>query len=151
MLAVTVHLHGAVEALAQGKSQASLHRAADAKITAQPDHAGAVRAGDVSGPIRRGIVDDHDFRCETVALGDGTKVRKQRGQAALFVQCGHNDKNSHPAGRTISRRFARCPSVIFRGLEDGQGQEEAAPLAGRALYADLAAVGLGDATDDGEA
>ena len=105
MLAVTVHLHGAIEALAQGQPQSRLHRAANAKVAAQAHHAGAVLAGDFGGPVGRGIVDDHDLRRETVSLGHGAQLGQQRGQAAFFIKRRHNNEDSHPAGRTISRHF----------------------------------------------
>ena len=98
MLAVAIHLHGAIEALAQGQPQSGLHRAADAKVAAQPHHAGAVLARDFGGPISRGIVDDDDFRRESVSLGHSAQLREQRRQTTLFIQRGHNDEDSHPAG-----------------------------------------------------
>src|SRR5688572_15746557 len=111
MLSVAVDLHGEVEALAVGETQARLDCATDAEISTEPKHASAAGSRDVRGSIRRPVIDDDRFNCHIRRWRERSNLGEQPTEGFLLVERWHDDQHPH-AQRAISRersKYTRAP------------------------------------------
>ena len=95
MLTVAVDLHGDLVAALERIDVAALHRAADAEVERQPQHARAGVRRQRSGRVLRAIVDDQDVEIGRAApdLADGAR------DDLTLVVCGNDGKETvHRAG-----------------------------------------------------